>query len=395
MAKTLLIAGAGANQIGIFTKACEMGIRTVAVDGNTEAPGFAFADISVAINILDPVALAACAREHDADGIYPAAELAVEAVAIAALELGLPGVPPEVATRVRNKAVMRRALDAAGVPNPQFREVRSLEEARAAAESIGLPVIIKPSDANSSKGVQQITQLDELHDAFPAAVKYSFTDSALIEEYLDGEEFCVDGLMHQGTYIPGGITGKEMSPLPYRFDKGIFMPPNNSRGECDAIEECACQALKAVGFENGTFHLEVIVTADGPRIVEMAGRPGGGRIPTDLIPTAYGHDFMADSIRIALGEAPESRRQHERGVALFWIEAQPGSVQEVIGRDEALALDGVREVVIQTKVGAELKPIIDCVTRDAVGYVYTTGATADEAIANAVRARSVCKVITA
>lgn len=372
-----------------------MGIRTVAADGDAEAPGFEFADTAETINILSSEALVACAHRHGVDGVYPAAELAVEAVSIAASELRLPGVSPDVATRVRNKAAMRRALDAGGVPNPQYREVKTLDKAREAVEAIGLPVIVKPSDANSSKGVQQIDALDELEDAVALAVQYSFTDTALVEEYLDGEEFCVDGLVYRGEYIAGGITGKEMSPLPYRFDKGIFMPPNNSQAECAAIEECARLALRAIGFENGIVHLEVIVTDKGPRIVEIAGRPGGGRIPTDLIPTAYGHDFIGDSIRIALGEAPVSGRRHKRGVALFWIEADPGIVQEVVGRDEALALDGVEEVVVQAKVGVELKPIVDCVTRDAVGYVYTSGATADEAIAAANRARSVCKIITA
>lgn len=395
MTQTLLIAGAGANQIGIFTKAREMGIQTIAADGNPDAPGFEHADRSVTVNILDPETLEATAREYNVDGIYPAAELAVEAVSVAAQRLGFTGIDPEIAQRVRNKAVMRRSLDRAGVPNPVYHEAKTLADAQRAVELLGFPLIIKPSDANSSKGVQQLNSPEEVEEAFNLAIEYSFTGSALLEEFVEGEEFCVDGLVWQGEYIPGGITGKEMSPLPYRFDRGIFMPPNKSQLECDVIENCAREALEAIGFTNGTFHLEIIVSPDGPRIVEIAGRPGGGRIPTDLIPMAYGHDFMADSIRIALGEAPQSSRQHERGVALFWIEAEPGRVTEIVGLDEALAVDGVEEVVIQTQIGEDLRPIIDCVTRDAIGYVFTSGATASDAIEAVNRARAVCKVITA
>ncbi|MFP6582392.1 MAG: ATP-grasp domain-containing protein [Candidatus Hydrogenedentota bacterium] len=395
MTQTLLIAGAGANQIGIFTKAREMGIQTIAADGNPHAPGFGYADQSVTVNILDAETLVAAARKYNVDGIYPAAELAVEAVSVAAQSLGLTGVPPEVAQRVRNKAVMRRALDAAGVPNPVYHEANTLADAQRAVEGLGFPLIIKPCDANSSKGVQQLSSFEELEEAFNLAIQYSFTGSALLEEFIEGEEFCVDGLVCQDEYIPGGITGKEMSPLPYRFDKGIFMPPNKSQVECDVIENFAREALQAIGFENGTFHLEIIVSPDGPRIVEIAGRPGGGRIATDLIPIAYGYDFIADSIRIALGEAPQSSRRHERGVALFWIEAEPGRVTEIVGREEALAIEGVEEVVIHTRIGDELKPIIDCVTRDAIGYVFTSGASASDAIEAVNRARSVCKVITA
>lgn len=394
MDKSILIAGAGANQIGIFQKAREIGILTIAADGDKDAVGFAYADHHETVNILDPDPLFDLAQRYEVCGIYPAAELSVEAVASVAERVGLPGIPPEVATRVRNKAAMRRALDEAGVPNPAWHEVRSLDEAKAALEAVGFPCIVKPSDANSSKGVQQLNTIDELEDSLALAIHYSFSDTALIEEYMPGEEFCLDGLVYKGEYIPGGITGKEVSPLPYRFDKGIFMPPIKSEGECDTLEQCAREALEAIGFTDGTFHLEIIVTPAGPRIVEIAGRPGGGRIPTDLIPMAYGMDFMGDSLRIALGEAPISKRRFERGVALYWFEAKPGTVSEIVGVEEAGELPGVREIVFHAKPGDALKPIIDCVTRDGVGYVLTEGDTAVEAVEIANRARSICKVIT-
>jgi biotin carboxylase len=395
MEKTLLIAGAGANQIGIYQKAREMGITTVATDGNAQAIGFKQADHAEAVNITDPDALLQVARQYHVDGIYPAAELSVEAVAGAARKADLPGISIESAERVRNKATMRRALDAANIPNPKYAEITSLAEAQTAIGDIGFPCVIKPADANSSKGVQQLTSADDLEAAVQLALENSFrSGSALIEEFLDGEEFCIDGLVHEGQYIPGGITGKELSPLPHRFDKGIYMPPNRSDEDCRILEECTANALRAIEFTSGTVHAEIILTAEGPRIVEIAGRPGGGRIPTDLIPVAYGMDFMADSIRIALGEAPQSSRQHSRGVALYWFEAEPGTVTEIVDREKALAIPGVREIVFQASPGDVLDPIIDCVSRDAIGYVFTEGRDQHGAVDIANKARSICKVIT-
>ena len=110
---------------------------------------------------------------------------------------------------------------------------------------------------------------------------------------------------------------------------------------------------------------------------------------------AYGMDFMGDSIRIALGEAPESTRRYERGVALFWFEAAPGRVTEIRDCDTARAIPGVNEIVFHTKPGDTLSPIIDCVTRDSVGYVLAHGDTASQAVTIANQARAVCKVITA
>jgi len=392
--KTILIAGAGANQLGIFTKAQDLGLRIVAVDGDPEAPGLPLADIGIAANICDSTELTTIAKKYSADGIYPAAELSVEAVAEAVQQLGLPGISPKVAERVRNKFEMRNALRETGVPNPRYFGCTTLDQAKRAASELGYPFIIKPADANSSKGVLQVTSHEELEGGFIEAVQFSHTNMALLEEFMEGTEFCVDGLVWDGQYIPGGITGKAMSPLPYRFDLGIFMPPLESPETCTVLDEFAARALKAIGFNAGTTHLEIMLTPDGPKIVEMAGRPGGGRIPTDLIPDTYGMDFMADSLRIALGQPPCEQRQFEKGVALYWIDAAPGRVARIDGLDEAKRLSGVKEVVMQAQPNEILAPIVDCVTRDSVGYVYTEGETAQQALDRAREACSLCKVVT-
>lgn len=394
MPKTILIAGAGPNQIGIFTKAREMGINTVATDANPHAEAFPLAGAAHAINILDPDALVEVAQRHRADGIYPAAELAVEAVAVAAQRLGLPGVKPEVATRVRNKLRMREALDRAGLPNPAYRGVHTLDEAKAVARDIGLPLIVKPADANSSKGVLRIDRIEDLPPAFDNALNRSFSQTVLIESYMDGPEFCVDGLVYRGRFRPGGITGKEVSPLPYRFDKGIYMPPMLGPAAREAVEAFTARAVRAIGFDIGVIHAEVILTKDGPRIVEIAGRPGGGRIPTDLIPLAYGYDFIADSLRILLGETPRETKRHERGAALFWIDAGPGTVADIRGLDEARGMSGVVDVVLHTHPGDTLAPLVDCVTRDRVGYVLAEGAGAEEAVRRAKDAIARINIVT-
>ena len=160
------------------------------------------------------------------------------------------------------------------------------------------------------------------------AKRFSRSGVVLVESFMHGDEYNVDGLVYRGRYILGGMTGKRLSPPPFRFDEGIFMPPLLDSPTCDAIVDTVRAALKAIGFESGTTHIEVMLTPDGPRIVEMAGRAGGGRIPTDLIPMVYGVDYMADSLRIAMGEAPVGQPSYERGGALFWVPSRSGVVTE-------------------------------------------------------------------
>jgi biotin carboxylase len=380
MAKRILIVGAGQNQIELIRKARTLELDTVAVDGSPSAPGFSESNHSAVANITLASEIVRVAKEFKVNAIYPAAEWGVEAAAHATTELGLPGITPEVARCVRNKYALRVALEKGGIPGPAYRLVRSLEEAFTAVETIGFPVIVKPSDGNASRGVARVETVGEIRAAVKIALSASRTASALIEAYLDGEEFNVDGLVFQGEYRLGGITGKERSAPPHRFDLGIFMPPHENIATQTAITDHVALALRAIGFHAGTTHAEVIVTKAGPRIVEIAGRPGGGRIPTDLIPLTYGMDYMADALRIALGEPPQELRIGERGTAVYWIPAPPGVVESVEGADGARTMEGVRDVVVIAKRGDRIDPIVDCATRDKVGYVMTQADSAGDAV---------------
>lgn len=393
MNETILIAGAGQNQISIIRKAKSLGFRTVAMDGFPDAPGLPFADERVVADIRNPETVLATAKSVKATAIYPAAEHAVEACAHASSQLKLPGVAPEVAHRVRNKFAMREALATCKEFNPQYVLVETLLEAHRAAQMIGFPVIVKPVDGNASRGVRRVVSPEELNAAFELASQASNAGPVLIESYLEGEEFNVDGLVFNGRYIPGAVTGKIRSPLPYRYDEAIFTPGASPELE-ERIFGAVAKALKCIGFTLGTTHIEVIVTLENVYIVEMAGRPGGGRIPSDLIPLAYGMDYMADSLRIAAGKLPTSKRLFRKGSVLQWLKAKPGTVREIRGLEQAANTPGVHDICLQASEGKTIPDVVDCATRDKIGYVIAAGNTVDEAFSAARLAAEKIKIIT-
>ncbi|MFP4172309.1 MAG: ATP-grasp domain-containing protein [Candidatus Hydrogenedentota bacterium] len=406
MTKRILIAGGGPNQLGFIRKAREIGVFAAVVDGDPEAPGLAEADHGEMGDIRNPAVLEVLGRAWGVDGIFPGAELAVEAAASARAALGLPGIPPETARRVRDKAAMREVLKEAGFLTPRFQIARDAADAVNAARELGFPLVIKPSDGNASKGVQTVSRMADLSPAFDRAAQASSGGVVLLEAYMEGEEYCVDGLVHEGEFHLGGITGKERSDLPYRYDLGIFMPPRLPHSHERAIEETVRAALKALGFNQGLVHAEVILeeaaslerSGGGPpggcHIVEIAGRPGGGRIPTDLIPLVYGADFPADCIRVTLGQPPVSAPRYHRGAALYWLPGAAGIVERLEGCEEARRMPGVRDLAVGVKPGDQLGPAVDCVGRDRIGYVLTEGETADEAIQRARAARDHCRIVT-
>ncbi|MCL4217221.1 MAG: ATP-grasp domain-containing protein [Candidatus Hydrogenedentes bacterium] len=394
MSKRLLIAGAGANQIGIIRHAVRLGLRVIAVDGSAHAPGLAEASEHAVADIANGEALLAIARAYKVDGIFPAAEWGVEAAAYATELLGLPGPSRAAARCLRSKYALRNAMAGAGLPVPSYVMAATLAEAVEGAGHIGLPVIVKPADGNASRGVQRVDYIEDVSLAFANAQKAARNGQVLLEAFLHGPEFNVDGIMHQGRCLVGGITGKELSDNQYRYDMGIYMPPRLDHETQQQIGDCVGLALQALGVDTGIFHGEVILTPQGPRIVEIAGRPGGGRIPSDLIPLTYGVDFLADAFRVVLGEKPSESRRFERGAALYWIPSHSGIVTAIEGVEEAAAMEGVVDIVVNVKPGDALGHVVDCVTRDSIGYVLAAGGNVEESIARAESAAHTIRIVT-
>ena len=127
-------------------------------------------------------------------------------------------------------------------------------------------------------------------------------------------------VVFDGEVMHAAITAKIRSEPPLRFDLGIYLPADLTADQARAAEELTAQCLRAIGFTYGSTHTEVIFTEEGPRLVEIAGRLGGGRIPTDLVPLVYGVDLATESIRTCMGDKPSLERRHTRGAALILLD---------------------------------------------------------------------------
>ena len=188
--------------------------------------------------------------------------------------------------------------------------------------------------------------------------------------------------------------GVERSEAPGPFNWGVFTPAPVESDVEQTLVATASAALAALGFDSGAAHVEVILTEAGPRVVEVAACPGGGHLPEDLIRLAYGVDTLADALRMAVGDAPRERRTHRRGAALFWIPTHSGVVTEIRGAEEARAVPGVEKVVMVARPGDVMGHVVDCPTRDRVGYVLASGEEVGSAVDAAKRARDLCQVVT-
>lgn len=266
--------------------------------------------------VLDPTEPAALrravaiGREHGVDGVFTCDEVFVELAAGVARELGLPGLTGEAASLCRDKHAMRQRLAQAGIPSPRSIVAGSLAQARDVAEMIGYPVVLKPRNLGGSIGVVRADDAADVDRFFALACGAGLSGvdalpGVLIEEYLAGPEFSVESVSAGGVTTICGITEKVVAFPPFFEEIGHYARPPRPADPQDAqLADVTLRVHEAFGITVGITHCEILQTAKGPYIVEIAARAGGDRIPV-ITRLASGIDLIAAGAAAAVGHPPD------------------------------------------------------------------------------------------
>ena len=316
--------------------------------------------------------LAAC-RELDPAGVTSSSEYYVATAAEVAGVLGLPHPDPDAIRSCRDKYAQRVRLRDAGVPTPSFVAARTPDEAADATARIGPPVVVKPVAGSGSIATRLCADPAEARaaaavvlDGDPAKLALPPQDAVMVEEYLDGPEYSVETLDDQVI----GITRKYLGPAPYFVETGHDFPAPLDPASAAAIGDAAVAALLALGLGWGPAHVELRVTAAGPRIVEVNPRLAGGMIPR-LVEEALGIDLIHHVIATVAGRAETPRPTRARSAAIRFVVAdRSGRLLDVTGIDDARAVPGVVEVEFTRSVGDDL--VLRHSFQDRLGYVIAS-----------------------
>ncbi|MNO47023.1 Alanine-anticapsin ligase BacD [compost metagenome] len=319
------------------------------------------------------------------DALIPATDYASHLTARVAERLGLRGVPYEAALKSRNKDLAREAYAEHDVPSAKFKKVRTFEEAAAAAEEIGYPVVLKPTNAASSQNVYFISNVTELQKAIDIIVEFKVTyldfqvrEEYLIEEYLEGPEFSVELFLREGEPIFSAVTEKITSPLPYFVEIVHTLPTPSYVDQEQEIAQTAIKALLAIGITNGPSHVEVKLTGKGPRIIEVNGRPGGDNISSDLLVQAFGINIFEATVNYYLDNPIDLHKKHHRAASIAYVTAdREGIFERIEGLEEVSQHANVVRSHVHVSAGDAIS--IARSSDDRLGYLITTGDTAQEA----------------
>lgn len=308
----------------------------------------------------------------------------VEAARLSA-RLATAHINPATAALLRDKFLVRQHLAQAGIVQPDFALATSNAELREAVGHLGLPVLIKPADGYGSQNIvalQDVEDLDPLlsplDDMLPSRTDYGLgvraNDRLLVERLMHGQLIGCDTLSVAGEHRLLGVNHKLMfEPPSFAIRGGCFMP---NGPEFAALERYVFDVLDAVGFDAGATHMEIMLTTEGPRLVEINPRLVGARIGR-LITLALGRSVHSDLIDVHLGNwpAPEAVMPTPKVAATRWIVAQQEGLLEMI--EQPSPSPGIASVDLFKLTGDAVRPPLD--NADRIACVMACGTTREVA----------------
>jgi biotin carboxylase len=354
-------------------------------------------DCVVVPDPTDQAALSAAGRtlddRYDLAGVFTWTEWYLVPVARLARQLGLPTVPPEVMQACRNKATARSLFARHGVPSAASVSVRTRREAQTVAERIGYPVVLKPAAHAASIGVIRVDTPQQLTVAYDFAARAAGlgteSTSVLVEEYLDGPEVSVECVTYRGETTVVAVTRKTVSAPP--FFEELAHSVDAADPLLDVVAPAARAAIHALGITDAVSHVEMRLVDGKPRLVEVNGRIAGDMIG-HLVRLATGIDLPRAAADIACDRAPDLTPTTSSAAAIHLI------YPETSGTLTSLHINGappwLEKVHFQHHPGDQLVLPADGgdMFTARIGYLITTGPTAEHARARAEQAATTLTV---
>lgn len=325
--------------------------------------------------------------KHPVDAVISTYENYILPTAWIAEHLGLPGLPVAAAEACTDKFLMRSLFAAAPEKiSPGFATVSSEDDVRAFAATHSFPLILKPANLAKSLLVTKNSDLDELIANYRHSVellqttykKYApnRTPKLIIEEFLEGSIHSVDafvdaeGTPHILDQIVDYQTGYDIG-YDDNFHYSRLLPSRLAASEQAAFQHCADIGIRALGMKNSPAHVEIIMTADGPRIVEIGARNGGYR--ERMHELANGIDITGAALALALGQQPHIvATRNDPCAVLELFPRQPGRYVSIRNLAHLEQLPSLRYISVKAKPGQYIGKAADGYKMTAVVILSDT-----------------------
>ncbi|MBE6850379.1 MAG: ATP-grasp domain-containing protein [Ruminococcus sp.] len=353
--KALVLAG-GFPQIALIKELQRREITVLLADYYENPVAKPYADEFYQISTLNVEAITELAREQKVDFLITACtDQALLTVARVSETLGLPCyIDYETALNVTNKSYMKKVFQENDISTAKHVVMADLDTD--AIAELQYPMIVKPVDCNSSKGVKKVYNPEELAAAFAEAVELSRTKTAIVEEYIEGLEITIDVQIENGkAYVLSTAYSDKIAD----DDKFVIFrsryPVAETPEVMEQIQTTAQQIADAFGLKNSLMLIQVI--SDGKRVyvLEFSARTGGG-VKYSLIKKVSGFDVISAVVDLTLGTVPhvEIQPPESKFITNVFIYCKPGKFDRLSGFEELKQEGVVSDYYLFKWQGAEM-----------------------------------------
>lgn len=379
--KNALVVAGGQWQVPLITELQQKGYNVTVVDPYDDSKGVLIANDHIKADVREKeYVLSQICKQYDVVGTDQS-DVSVETVAYLAQELGISGNKIDAVRKFSNKYISRQYAQSIGVPVPVFCEVDSVDEIESFIKLHGGDFIIKPSDAQSSKGIHLInnkTTAKELELYLADALYYSYTRKAILERFVRGFEITVEGFCSNGKHQVLAMSRKK------HFKTGVAStltyPGDIPLDVKERIADCENYYVEQSGLNFGPTHAEYIINEESGEfwLVEIACRGGGTLISSNIVKWVSGFDVQEAYIDCLEGKIIDVKSfvPQEQSAELHFFEFGAGIVKSISGLDEVRNMENVLMLHLPFKEGDTILPCVDDHTRQ--GFVVVLAKNHDE-----------------
>lgn len=374
MPKTVMVFGAGINQLTLIDAVNDLGYRSLVIDPSPNPPGKARAQLFLQIAKDDYDATRQAAIDHNVAGIVTGQmENPLKMMARLSQEMGYIFHSPEVIERSTNKFLMKQAFQKNGIPcanGKLINDVRILS--REELDEFAYPVIIKPLSAFSSRGVYRIEKYQDYLDKIGTTLNFSNDGRYLIEDFIEGPEYSVETITYQGNTTIIQYTEKLITPYPNTVEIGHIQPADLSEAQKSEISEVVIKAIKSLDIDNSAAHTELKLSSHGPIIIEIGARMGGDFISSYLVRESTGINMEREAVRVALGMEPDFSNGCQAAAAIMYLLLPPGAcIAKVHDSNSQIGDGGLVMSDLSVSSGDVVEPVTDSSKRS--GWIIVKG----------------------
>ncbi len=334
--KAVLILAAGVPQAVLAEKMRKRGYKIIISDYTQDPVGKSAADVYYRTSTLDVEAIKKIAVEEKVDLIMTVCtDQAMLTVSKVSEELELPCyVSYKTGLEMTNKRYMKDIFAKNGIPSSKYTIVEKSDNLM--LDGFRFPLVVKPVDCNSSKGVVKVYNADELEQAVSRAIEYSRTDNAVIEEFFDGEELSCDFFVADGKakMLTFSRSDKIKSDEKFVIYRSVYPLPYDTPEMRDRITSYAQKIVDAYKLENCPLLMQILYNGKDISVIEFSARTGGA-IKYKLIELTSGVDIIEKTIELTInGKTDVEPVRSNKYIRNEFVYINNGEFKELCGFDE-------------------------------------------------------------